>query len=73
MHFTPEPIILIRGMSSFYSNKDAQVEIVLSNNQGKVEVIVSLIFNLENNAMNALSKMLSLNSKNAVDSLKSNF
>lgn len=73
MTFAPEPIILIRGISSFYSSKDAEIEIILSNNAGKVEVIVSLIFNKENNAMNALQNVLSLHSKSAVASLKSNF
>ncbi len=73
MTFVPEPVILITGTSSFYKTKDASVEIVLSTNKGKVEVVVSLIFLKEDNAMNALSKILALPQGPAISSLKSNF
>ncbi len=71
--YNPHTHVMVRGRATIFKESDAEIEILLANNQGKVEAVTNFIFRTETLGMEALKAVAQLGETQAISNLRNNY
>lgn len=71
--YNPHTHVVVRGRATVFKESDAEIEVILANNQGKVEIITNFIFRTESLAVESLKQATALGETQALSNLRNNY